>query len=200
MSGGSLPGEGPASLPAGLAVFRRLLAWIGRAELMAAIAALVAVVLLSATQAFLRYFVGASLWWAQEIAETLILVCYFFGISYVFKTRQEIVIEFLSAMAPLRLQVLLFVLEQLFVLAFVITVVWLTHRFSPTMFNMQTPVLKLPAAVTFAPLVVASLMMALTALYYLGFGLWALRNGGPATTLAEIEARGLILRPWLDEA
>lgn len=200
MNGGPFPGGVPAPLPAGLAAFRRLLAWVGRAELVTAIAALLVVVLLSAAQAFLRYLVGASLWWAQEIAETMILVCYFFGISYVFKTRQEIVIEFLSAMAPVRFQVVLFVLEQVFVLIFVVALLWLTHRFSTTMFNMQTPVLKLPAAVTFAPLVVASMMMALTALYYMGFGLWALRNGGPATTLAEIEDRGLILRPWLDEA
>src|SRR5690606_10649934 len=101
------------SLPRGLAVFRQLLAFIGRLELLLAILALVMVVAISAAQAFLRYFFGTSLWWAQEIAETAIMICYFLGISYVFKTRQEIYIEFVSSMLPVRMQLVLYMFEQL---------------------------------------------------------------------------------------
>jgi TRAP-type C4-dicarboxylate transport system permease small subunit len=186
-------------LPAGLAVIRRLLAGIGRVELALAIVALVVVVVLSTAQAFLRYTLGTSLWWAQEVAETMIMVSYFFGISYVFKTRQEIYIEFLTSMAPLKLQLVFFLVEQALTLLFALALLWLTYLFSPTLFNMTTPVLKLPAFVGTAPLILATLMMVMTSLYYLAFGLWAFGRSGSGGLLAGVEERGLILRPWAQE-
>lgn len=183
-------------LPRGLAVFRRLLAWIGRVELVLAILALVMVVAISTAQAFLRYFLGTSLWWAQEVAENAIMVCYFLGISYVFKTRQEIYIEFLSSMLPVRMQLLLYIFEQLLALGFTLALLWLAYVFSPTLFNMQTPMLKLPAAVTFGPLITAASMIALTSVYHLIFGIWAFRNRLTGRFLTDIERHGLILRPW----
>ena len=186
-------------LPKALAGYRRLLAAIGQAELALAIAALAVVVVLSTAQAFLRYTLGTSLWWAQEVAENTIMVSYFFGISYVFKTRQEIYIEFLTSMAPLKVQLVLFLIEQVLTLLFAVALLWLTYLFSPTLFNMTTPVLKLPAFVNFAPLVLATLMIALTSLYYLAFGLWAFGRSGSRGFLAEVEQPGLILRPWAQE-
>lgn len=187
------------SLPRGLAVFRQLLAFIGRLELLLAILALVMVVAISAAQAFLRYFFGTSLWWAQEIAETAIMVCYFLGISYVFKTRQEIYIEFVSSMLPVRMQLVLYMFEQLLAVAFTASLLWLAYLFSPTLFNMQTPMLKLPAAVTFGPLIASSSMIALTSIYHLIFGIWAFRNRLPGRFLTDIEQHGLILAPLRQE-
>lgn len=189
----------PPALPRGLAAARRFLAWVGRVELVLAIAALLVVVVLSCAQTFLRYSVGGSLWWAQEIAENMILVCYFSGVSYVFKTRQEIYIEFAASLAPIRGQVTLFVVEQVVTIAFSLALLWLVWLFSPTMFNMQSPVLKLPGWVTFAPLVFSSAMIAVTSAYYLAFGIWALSRGTGDNRIAEVEARGLILRPWLEQ-
>lgn len=186
-------------LPRGLAVARQLLAGIGRIELALAIGALVVVVVLSTAQAFLRYTLGTSLWWAQEVAEMLIMVTYFFGISYVFMTRQEIYIEFLTSLSPLRIQLAFFLAEQVLTLVFALALLWLTYLFSPTLFNMTTPVLKLPAFVNTAPLILATMMMVLTSLYYLAFGVWAFGRSSSAGLLAEVEARGLILRPWAQE-
>lgn len=186
-------------LPRGLAVARQLLAGIGRIELALAIVALVVVVVLSTAQAFLRYSLGTSLWWAQEVAEIMIMVTYFFGISYVFMTRQEIYIEFLTSLSPLRIQLAFFLVEQVLTLVFALALLWLTYLFSPTLFNMTTPVLKLPAFVTTAPLVLATLIMVMTSLYYLAFGVWAFGRSGSGGLLAEVETRGLILRPWAQE-
>jgi len=190
----------PPDLPRALAACRRLLAGIGRIELALAIAALVVVVALSTAQAFLRYTLGTSLWWAQEVAENMIMVSYFFGISYVFKTRQEIYVEFLTSMAPLRLQLVFYLVEQVLTFVFAMALLWLTYLFSPTLFNMTTPVLKLPAFVNSAPLTFATMMMVLTSLYYFAFGLWAFGRSGTRGLLADVEERGLILRPWAQEA
>src|SRR5690606_41622564 len=127
------------SLPRGLAVFRQLLAFIGRLELLLAILALVMVVAISAAQAFLRYFFGTSLWWAQEIAETALMICYFPGISYVFTTRQDIYLQFVSSMLPVRLQLVLNLVEQPLGVASTGSLRELAYLFSPTPFNRQTP-------------------------------------------------------------
>lgn len=180
-------------------MFRQLLAWVGRTELVLAVAALVGVVALSTAQAFLRYFVGGSLWWAQEVAETMILVTYFLGINYVFMTRQEIYIEFLSNAAPLPFQIVLLVFEQVVTFAFALALLWLVWLFVPTMLNMQTPLLKLPGWSPYAPLVASTLGIALTSIYYCAFGIWALRNNLTGRSIHVVEERGRILAPWVEQ-
>lgn len=187
------------TLPGGLASFRRLLAAIGRIELVLAIIALIVVVVLSTAQAFLRYSLGTSLWWAQEVAENTIMVSYLLGIAYVFKTRQEIFIEFLTGMVPIRLQMALFLFEQVLALAFALALLWLVYLFSPTLFNMRTPVLGLPAIVTPAPLILSTVSIGLTSIYYFAFGLRAFGRPTSAHLIVEIEEQGLVLQPWADE-
>lgn len=186
-------------LPKGLADFRRFLLVVGRIELWLAIVALLVVVALSTAQAGLRYSVGASLWWAQEIAENTIMVAYFLGVSYVFKTRQYIVIEFVSSIAPMRVQMILYIIAQILALLFAIGTLYLVYLFSPTLLNMTTPVLKLPAIITPAPLIVASAMIALTSVYYLSFAFWALISGVTGTSLDDIEAVALIDLPLVQD-
>ena len=73
----------------------RLLAAIGFVELWVAIAAFVFVVGLTMTQVLYRYLLAGSIWWAQEIAQLGMLVAYFFGIAYVYKAKQDIIVGFL---------------------------------------------------------------------------------------------------------
>ena len=199
MSAEGLPTVVTEPLPKGLAGFRQSHAWIGRTELTLAIAALLVVVALSSAQAFLRYFVGASLWWAQEVAENTIMISYFLGISYVFKTRQEIYVEFVSGMTPIKVQLALYILEQILTLIFAVAILWLVYLFSPTLFNMRTPVLRLPAIVTPGPLIFSSAMIALTSIYYMAFGIWSFRRGTEGRLLTDIEQKGLILSPWVGD-
>lgn len=197
MSAEELSSAASPPIPKELAVFRRLLAVIGRAELALAIVALMVVVVLSVAQALLRYLVGGSLWWAQEVAEHMVLVTYFLGIAYVFKTRQEIFIEFLTLMMPLRVQIAFFIVEQLLAFVFCAALIWLVYLFAPTMFNMQSPLLKLPGYVTYIPLLLSTMSIALTSVYYCWYGLWAgPRIGG--RTIHDVESHGLILKPWVE--
>ncbi len=186
-------------LPRGLAAFRRLLRTIGNIELTLAVIALVVVILLSAAQTFLRYTFSASLWWAQEIAENTIMIAYFFGVSYVFKARQYIVIEFVNNIAPMRVQMVFYLVAQILAFIFCIALLWLVYLFSPTLFNMTTPVLKLPAYITPLPLIVASAMIALTSIYYLAYAVWAMAAGSTGSSLYEMEAAALIHDPWEEE-
>lgn len=197
MSTDDLSNVASHALPGGLAALRRLLATIGRAELVLAIIALAIVVVLAVAQALLRYFGGASLWWAQEVSEHTVLVTYFLGIAYVFKTRQEIFIEFLTLLMPLRVQTAFFVFEQICAFVFSAALIWLIYLFAPTMFNMQSPLLKLPGYVTYIPLLLSTTSIALTSIYYGWFGLWA-RGRVAGRSIHDVESHGLILKPWVE--
>ena len=186
------------TLPRGLAGFRRFLAYVGQVEIGLAVFGLVIVVVLSAAQSLLRYAFGTSLWWAGEIATDAVFLCYFLGISYVFKTRQYILIEFVSYQTPVRVQMLFYCIAQVLAVVFAGGTVWLLYLFLPTLLNMRTPVLNMPAFLVPIPLAVGSAMMVLTSLYYLAFAIWALVCGLPGSSVAEIEALALITAPLED--
>ena len=185
-------------LPKGLAVCRRFLHRIGQAELTIATLALIVVVVLSFAQAFLRYTFGTSLWWAQEVAESTIVISYFLGVSYVFKTRQYILIEFVSLLLPVRGQLLLYVFAQIVTIVFTVALVVLVFQFAPTLLKMTTPVLRLPGIISALPIGIASALMVLTSLYYLAFALWALFSNALSGSMTETERLGLVTRPLED--
>ncbi|MGR3661703.1 MAG: TRAP transporter small permease [Paracoccaceae bacterium] len=186
------PVLGGPSLPSWLESGRRVLAVIAKIELTLAVIALVIVVVLSASQAILRYTIGASLWWAQEVAQLTIVVAYFFGVSYLFKIRQYILIEFLSMKLSIRAQLVLYVIAQIITIVFTATVFVLLVRFAPMLMQMTTPTLGLPELLRSMPLAIASTMMVVTSLYYLAFGLWALSAGVTGNSLDDVEEMALI--------
>lgn len=186
------PHSGGPALPPWLERTRRVLAVIGGIEMVLAVTALSVVVVLSGAQAILRYTIGASLWWSQEVAQLTILVAYFFGVSYVFKARQYILIEFVSAQFSMRVQLIFYIFAQVMTIVFALTTVVLIWRFAPLLMNMVTPTLRLPDLIRALPLGIASVMLALTSLYYLAFGIWALSRGITGSSLYEVEARALV--------
>lgn len=183
---------GDPALPSWLETGRRVLSVFGRIELTLAVIALSAVVIISASQAILRYTIGASLWWAQEVAQLTIVIAYFFGVSYIFKIRQYILIEFLSTMASIRIQLLMYIFAQILTIAFAATVAFLLYRFAPMLMRMYTPTLGLPEFLRSAPLAIASVMMVLTSIYYLIFGVWAIVKGLDGDSIDELEHMALI--------
>lgn len=186
------PDLGGPALPPWLEPGKRILAFIGRIELTLAVIALVVVAVLSGAQAILRYTIGASLWWAQEVAQLTIVIAYFFGISYLFKIRQYILVEFLSLKFSIRAQLVLYIFAQILTIAFTATVFVLLMRFAPMLLQMTTPTLGLPEFLRSLPLAIASTMMVLTSVYYLAFGIWALAAGVTGTSLDEIEEMAII--------
>jgi TRAP-type C4-dicarboxylate transport system permease small subunit len=168
--------------------YRKVLAAIGFVELWVAIVAFVFVVLLAMTQVLYRYLLAGSIWWAQEIAQLAMLVAYFFGIAYVYKAKQDIIVGFLVNRLPRRTRVALAIFAQVLTLVFCLFLVVTGLELAPAQLVFYTYILNIPRFYSTLPLVLASISMALTATYY-AMAAWQSRNlSGEAAEKAEREA------------
>ena len=146
--------------------FRKLLAAIGFVELRVAIAAFVFVVGLTMTQVLYRYLLAGSIWWAQEIAQLAMLIAYFFGIAYVYKAKQDIIVGFLVSRLSRGVQVALTIFTQVLIVMFCLFLVVTGLELAPAQLVFFTYILSIPRFYSTLPLIVASASMAITAVYY----------------------------------
>jgi TRAP-type C4-dicarboxylate transport system permease small subunit len=146
--------------------FRKVLAAIGFAELWVAIAAFVFVVGLTMTQVLYRYLLAGSIWWAQEIAQLAMLVAYFFGIAYVYKAKQDIIVGFLVSRLSRRVQIALSICTQALIVMFCVFLVATGLELAPAQLVFFTYILNIPRFYSTLPLIIASASMAMTAIYY----------------------------------
>ena len=192
---GAAAGAGGGSDPTGdLAGFRRVLALVGIAELWLAVAAFAAVVLLTIVQVGLRYFFDASLWWAQEVSQMMILVAYFQGIAYAFKTRQYIVINFLAERLSPAAQLRCYLFAQLLVVVFCGVVLIEGVAILPRQYLMLTYILHIPRMYLGLPLLLAAVSMIATSVYY-ALAVWRASRREPGAVVPDIEARHLVVQP-----
>ena len=192
---GAAAGAGGGSQPTGdLAGFRRVLALVGIAELWLAVAAFAAVVLLTIVQVGLRYFFDGSLWWAQEVSQMMILVAYFQGIAYAFKTRQYIVINFLAERLSPAAQLRCYLLAQLLVVVFCGVVLVEGVAILPRQYLMLTYILHIPRMYLGLPLLLAAVSMIATSVYY-ALAVWRASRREPDAAAPDIEARRLVVQP-----
>ena len=176
-----------------LARFGRGLRWIGRAELHLAVIAFAFVAGLTFYQVILRYAFAGSIWWAQEVAQLAMLVSYFFGIAYVYKANQDIVILMIVERLPAATQLTLYLAIQALIVLFCLVVFAQGVLLAPSQLNFRTYILNIPKFYSTLPLLLASLSMAATAVY---FGLCAWRHWRQAATtpiLAELEGKLTLL-------
>ncbi len=145
---------------------RRLLRLLGQAELAVALVAFCGVIGLVSAQVLLRFAFDYGVVWIQEVAQLAILVAYFFGTSYVFKTRQYLVITlvFDRLAAPARIP--LYVAAQVLTAAFCLLLVVQLLGLAPGQLRMRTFVLHIPRFYASVPLLIASASMAVTAIYF----------------------------------
>lgn len=190
---GSAPG-GRSELPGDLAGFRRVLGYVGIAELWLAAGAFAAVVLLTIVQVILRYFFAASLWWAQEVSQMMILVAYFQGAAYIFKTRQYVVIDFLVERLPAAAQLHCYLFSQLLIVAFCGVVLVEGIGILPRQHLMLTYILHIPRMYLGLPLLFAATSMIATSVYY-ALVVWRAAHRGPGAAVSAIEAQRLIRQP-----
>ena len=195
MNSGATPHAGAA-----LAVSRRGLYWIGRAELLLAIVAFAGVALLTAYQVVLRYGFGGSLWWAQEVAQLAMLIAYFQGIAYVYKANQDIVILFIAQRLPAHWQRPLYLAIQALIAAFCVTVAVQGLLLAPNQLRFKTYILNIPKFYSTLPLIIASLSMAATAIYFALAAQARWRGDADAPDLEQLEAELTILRETQGEA
>lgn len=184
-------------MPGGLAAFRRTLRAMGYGELYVAEAMFLVVTPLTIVQVFLRYFLDTSIWWASEISQLLILIAYFFGIAYVFKARQYIIIEFIVIKFSRKTQVYFYYIAQILTLVVAGVVLVMGLSLAPRQMVFATYILGIPKFYSALPLLIGSASMILTTVYYC----WAVRHAltalGPDASLDEIEKEVLLLEgPW----
>ena len=196
-----MTGNGAAAGPGGgsgltgdLASLRRVLALVAIAELWLAVAAFAAVVLLTIVQVGLRYFFEGSLWWAQEVSQMMILVAYFQGIAYAFKTRQYIVINFLAERLSPAAQLCCYLFAQLLVVVFCGVVLVEGTAILPRQYLMLTYILHIPRMYLGLPLLFAAVSMIATSVYY-ALVVWRAARREPGAAPPDIEAQRLVSQP-----
>jgi TRAP-type C4-dicarboxylate transport system permease small subunit len=115
------------------------------------------------------------LWWTQEVSQLASLVAYFFGISMIYKLRQDIVILFVYRSLPKSVQFHLFFVIQALIALFVFVVVQQAIDIAPMQLRNRTYILNIPKFYSTLPLLIASLSMLATAIYHLlavGYAAW----------------------------
>ena len=178
----------------GLARFRRALGHVGTVELWLALVCFAAVVCLTIVMVTLRYGFDGSIWWAQEVSQMMILVAYFLGASYVFKTRQYIVVAFVFDRFPKRLQLSLYLLAQVLIIGFCCVVVVELIAIAESQLSHRTVILHIPRFYGTLPLFFASVSMIATSAYY-AVAVWRAAAGRPEEGIHDLEASLLISQP-----
>jgi TRAP-type C4-dicarboxylate transport system permease small subunit len=162
--------------------FRKMLAAIGVVELHIAVVAFAFVVGLTIVQVAYRYLLAGSIWWAQEVAQLAMLIAYFFGIAYVYKIKQDVIITFMVRKLSRSAQVALGILAQALIAAFCLIIVATAVELAPSQLVFNTYILGIPRFYSTLPLLVASVSMAATAIYY-GLLTWQTRSTQPESGL-----------------
>lgn len=144
----------------------RALVLLGWVELAITVAAFTSVIVLVSAQIFFRYVFDVGLVWVQEVCQLLILTAYFFGISYVFKSRRYLIVSIAFDRFPEGVKLPLYIGCQVLTAAFCAMLFFELLGIAPQQLYMKTYILHIPRFYSSLPLLLASISMTLTAVYY----------------------------------
>ncbi len=178
---------GAPELPGGLAAFRRALRAWGRVELLVAVAAFVFVVLINIAQITVRYGFEGSIFWVQEFSLLLMLVAYFIGASCVFRLRHYVIVDFFMQRVSPAWQHRAYWLAQILTVVFCAVIVMETLAEAPRQMRTYSVILHFPRFYNYLPLIIASLSMIVTSIYF-ALAVYSLRTQNPDRTIADIES------------
>ena len=160
------PGTDSGLRKAGGSRVARALGLLGRVELAITVAAFSGVIVLVSAQIFFRYVFDVGLVWVQEVSQLLILTAYFFGISFVFKARRYLIVSILFDRFPEAAKLPLYIGCQVLTAAFCSMLFFELLGIAPQQLYMKTYILHIPRFYSSLPLLIASISMTLTAVYY----------------------------------
>ena len=175
------------ALPGGLAAFRRVLRAWGRVELVVAAGAFIAVVLINIAQITVRYGFEGSIFWVQEFSLLLMLVAYFIGASCVFRSRHYVIVQFFIERVAPRWQRMAYWLAQVLTIVFCAVIMFEALAEAPRQMRTYSVILHFPRFFNYLPLVIASLSMILTSLYF-ALAVHSLGSRDPQRPVASIES------------
>lgn len=137
-------------------------------------ALLAATVLITFIAVIFRYVLGSALSWSFEASLALLTYLTFVGCYLAMRKNAHLKVEVLVAQFPALAQVLVFVMNQLIIIAIAVVMVVFGMR-QMLMFHSQTTlVLELPLSLLYAAIPLSGLLMALQAVTELfgGVGRW----------------------------
>lgn len=155
------------SLPKGLALYRQVLRYLGKVEMVVALIGFCATVGLNFIQIALRWGFDKSIWWVQETSLLLMMIAYFIGISCVYRMRHEVIIRFVVDRLPVKVQFFFYYLAEVLTIVFCLVVLFTGITDVPGLLTTYTVVMHLPEVYWTLPLLIASTSIILTSVYYL---------------------------------
>jgi len=142
----------------------RINAWLARAEMAVASAAMILLLIFNGYAIAARYLFARYPAWIIEVTEAFLVVIVFAGGSWLYRNHRQIAITLLidrlrADGAPRRWLV---ALGELAVLAFALVLLWQAAKYQPILFSRKTPVLGLPANLSSLMVPLAYIAIALT--------------------------------------
>lgn len=104
------------------------------------------------TQIFMRYVVGSSLSWTEEIILWTFVWFIWIGISYAFKEKRHVKVTVFVNFLPDKLKIALEIAIDLLIIAFFIVLIWQSYKLItlPYVLSQTSVVLNLPIAFLYA--------------------------------------------------
>jgi C4-dicarboxylate transporter DctQ subunit len=163
---------------------RRALAALGLAELILAVAALLAISGLNAASVAMRYGFNSSIVWAEEISLLLMNVMVFLGAAVMYKARAYVVLEYFFRKLSAPLQHWLTLLTWALACAFAAITAGYGISLYPLQISTTSYILELPRFYATVPLIAGSASIACVSAYYFWL---ALRSEQASSILPAID-------------
>ena len=184
------------SLSKGLALYRQVLRYLGRIEMVVALIGFCVTVILNCIQIALRWGFDKSIWWVQEVSLLMMMIAYFIGASCVYRMRHDVLILFLVNKLPVKVQFFFYYLAEVWTIVFCSVVLVSGIGDVPGLLTTYTVIMHLPEFYWTLPLLAASASMILTSVYYLA-AMWTSSKASQGKEIDALESEILIDREVL---
>lgn len=155
------------------------------AEISVCVVLMSTMTVLLAVQVFMRYVMGASLSWSEEIARYLFIWLIYLGISYGAREMRHIKIDAALDLFPRRIRPAIVILGDLLFLAFALYIVWTSWSVieRQMILGQTSPAVGLPMWIVYAAPFVG---FAITAVRQIQTLIWRLKHPGMAQSGGDI--------------
>jgi TRAP-type C4-dicarboxylate transport system permease small subunit len=166
----------------------RILAVYGKIELTVAMLTFTVALILVIAQVLARQ-AGASFWWAQELAQLLVMYAYFLGMSHLYQVRQMVVVDFLVKRFSPAFRLLVYLATQIGVILFCLIILYGVVKVYRLEMRFPSFAIQIPRFYWTLPLAIASASMILTSVYFVILALRPSSRPAASETLSAFEDR-----------
>ena len=147
--------------------FRLSYSWLVKAQMAASVIALAAICLLTFSLIVTRELLSSSILWAEEVSLLLMKVVVFQGAAGMYAARAFIVVDGLTSKLSRRFQFYLQVLAWIVMGGFSSVAAFYGLETYPSQIQIRSYLLEMPKFYFMVPLIIGSVSIMLTSVYYL---------------------------------